>query len=484
MLQYNFVIAWKKLAAAAMSGHLPLLHRGNDVRKDLRMKNFHRRLAALLSAVLLATVLPTGALAEEPEEVPQANAEPVCTCTIHCTEETRNAECAACGADGAAPEACAAANAADTQTEETVPVQEDTIVQRSVQDDVAYVDETGAIQTQDSVTEVTAEDTTWESGWYVAQGDVIIDHRVAVNGTVVLILADDCTLTVNGGINVSTGNSFTVYAQEAGTGLLTATGGSKQAGIGGAEQRGGGTITIHGGNITAQGGSTGAGIGGGSKGSGGTIAIHGGKVTAQGGYSGAGIGGGWTAGGGTIRIAGGIVQASSDSDSTAAIGDGAYYDGTGTSITITGGIVTASGRYGIGRGNTSEPYPSAYQGNFSMTGNAVIFTKGITDTSEQDQWNGIVFFSTSGQVYGDSVTVDTDFTIPEGYTLTVPTDGTLCVGDGVTITNDGSIENYGTIQSQGDGTIANRPVDHRMVLEVLNPDGQDAGEQLVFGQTC
>ena len=56
------------------------------------------------------------------------------------------------------------------------------------------------------------------------------------------------------------------------------------------------------------------------------------------------------------------------------------------------------------------------------------------------------------------------------------------MGDGVTITNDGSIENYGTIQSQGDGTIANRPVNHRMVLEVLNPDGQDAGEQLVFGQ--
>ena len=92
------------------------------------MKNFHRRLAAsLLSAVLLTTALPTGALAEEPEEVPQSNAEPVCT-WIPCTEETRNAECAACGADGAAPEACAAANAADTQTEETVPVQEDPIV--------------------------------------------------------------------------------------------------------------------------------------------------------------------------------------------------------------------------------------------------------------------------------------------------------------------------------------------------------------------
>ena len=46
------------------------------------MKNFHRRLAtSLLSVVLLTTALPTGALAEEPEEVPQSNAEPVCTCT-------------------------------------------------------------------------------------------------------------------------------------------------------------------------------------------------------------------------------------------------------------------------------------------------------------------------------------------------------------------------------------------------------------------
>lgn len=183
------------------------------------MKNFHRRLAALLSAVLLATVLPTGALARSRRRFrkPMRSRSAPVRSIVQKRPETQNARPA--GADGAAPEACAAANAADTQTEETVPVQEDTIVQRSVQDDVAYVDETGAIQTQDSVTEVTAEDTTWESGWYVAQGDVIIDHRVAVNGTVVLILADDCTLTVNGGINVSTGNSFTVYAQEAGTGF-------------------------------------------------------------------------------------------------------------------------------------------------------------------------------------------------------------------------------------------------------------------------
>jgi hypothetical protein len=72
-----------------------------------------------------------------------------------------------------------AANAADTQTEEAAPVQEGDIAQRSVQDDVAFVDE-AELSKQDSVTEVTRR-TPPGSGWYVAQGDVIIDHRVAVD---------------------------------------------------------------------------------------------------------------------------------------------------------------------------------------------------------------------------------------------------------------------------------------------------------------
>ena len=41
------------------------------------------------------------------------------------------------------------------------------------------------------------------------QGEVDINSRVNVSGTVNLILADGCNLKINGGINVSSGNSLT-----------------------------------------------------------------------------------------------------------------------------------------------------------------------------------------------------------------------------------------------------------------------------------
>ena len=64
-----------------------------------------------------------------------------------------------------------------------------------------------------SATEVTTNTTTWNSGWYVAQGEVTISSRVTVNGDVRLILADGCTLTVNGGIRVASGDRLTIYGQ-------------------------------------------------------------------------------------------------------------------------------------------------------------------------------------------------------------------------------------------------------------------------------
>lgn len=45
--------------------------------------------------------------------------------------------------------------------------------------------------------------TTWTTGWYVVNGNnVTLNDRVTVSGNVHLILADGCTLTVNGGIQV------------------------------------------------------------------------------------------------------------------------------------------------------------------------------------------------------------------------------------------------------------------------------------------
>ena len=222
------------------------------------------------------------------------------------------------------------------------------------ENNVSYLDENGNEQTAYNVTVVDGSTTAWSDGWYVVNRNVTIDELVTVTGNVHLILADGTTLTVDNGINVAEGKSFSVYAQsddEAKMGTLTATGGQDAAGIGGGKGGSGGTITIHGGNVTATGGDFAAGIGGGGwKGSGGTITIHGGKVTATGGSYAAGIGGGYSGSGGTVTIHGGSVTATGGG-SGAGIGSGK--DGSGGTITIHSGNVTATGGHdaaGIGGG--------------------------------------------------------------------------------------------------------------------------------------
>lgn len=485
MVQYSFVIIWKKNTAAVMPGHL-LLDRANKIRKDSCMKNFHSRLAAaILSAALLVTVLPAGVLAEEPEQLPAANAAPDCTCTVSCTEEAKNEECAVCGADGAALEACAA-NAADMQTEEDALAQEDEIALLDVQDGVAYVDETGADQTHDGVTAVTAEDTAWESGWYIAQGEITIDNRVAVNGTVVLILEDDCDLTVNGGIDVSAGNSFTVYGQEGGSGSLTAAGStynsnSGDAGIGGnTDAVDFGDITLAAtGTIEATGGYRAAGIGGGGKVNNqvlttGDITICSGVVKANGGAFAAGIGNGADGIGnsGAIRISGGTVTA----DGSAAIGAG--YNGYAGDIEISGGTIFANGNGVIG---ADAQWRGGMDGRFTTgeNGHAVIFADSIQDQDQKADWSGVIFQGKAGQVYGTSVAPAEDFTIGSGYTLTIPWDATLHIQDSITATNNGTIENCGTIS----GTVAGNAANTRLALEILDENGMDLEGKISFGQT-
>ena len=85
-------------------------------------------------------------------------------------------------------------------------------------------DENGDSQTlTDNWTAVTADLLTWTKGWYVATGEVTIGSRVTVTGDVKLILADGASLTVNGGISVEKGNSFTIYAQSTGDAMGTLT---------------------------------------------------------------------------------------------------------------------------------------------------------------------------------------------------------------------------------------------------------------------
>ena len=290
--------------------------------------------------------------------------------------------------------------------------------------------------------------TTWtgsdpDGGWYVVQGEVDINSRVNVSGTVNLILADGCNLKINGGINVSSGNSLTIYGQDEGTGALTATGADSQAGIGGGESQSGGAITINGGSITANSNGYGAGIGGGSGSGGGTITINGGTVDANGGDNAAGIGGGEGKTGGNITISGGTV-------------------------TATGG----SNGAGIGGDNGGD------NGTFSTgeDGHAVIFASSISDNTPDD-WSGVIFQGSTGQVYGTSATPTEDFEIHDGYILTIPEGTTLDVSK-VTVANNGVINCNGTIS----GTISGDVRYPSSVTVSLTQGGQSV-ESVSYGST-
>ena len=197
-----------------------------------------------------------------------------------------------------------------------------------------------------SYTVVASDSTSWSSGWYVVNETLTISSRITVNGTVNLILCDGASLTVNGGVNVASDNSLTIYGQTEDTGTLTIASMDLEvevpdpdddeetitewpyeylAGIGGGNSGAGGTITINGGTINTTGGDSAAGIGGGYGGAGGTTTINGGTVNATGGDSGAGIGGGSGGAGGTITL-----SYTSDTDSITA----SSYNGT---VTISDG---------------------------------------------------------------------------------------------------------------------------------------------------
>ena len=313
---------------------------------------------------------------------------------------------------------------------------------------------------------VTSEDTQWGASdaesWYVARGTVTIDNRVTVKGTVHLILADNCNLTINGGINVTNGgygsrpnenNQFSIYAQSDGNqmGCLTIpkpSSSNADAGIGGDSLCWSGKITINGGNISSESYSSGAGIGGG-RGYYGDVTINGGKVTAASSF-GAGIGHGSSAPGGRggVVINGGAVTASSENGA----GIGGVSGGSGK-VTIKGGVITATSVNEVGIGGCDG------DGTVTITGSPVIFASSISDQSgkENHTWGGIIFEGDSGKVYGTLATVDADFTIPSGKILAVAKGETISIAENRTLTNEGTIYNSGTFTGAvtNNGTIHN-----------------------------
>lgn len=366
---------------------------------------------------------------------------------------------------------------------------------------------TEQVKTIDTYTTITSNTIQWNNGWYVAQGEVTIGtddnpQRVTVTGDVHLILTDGCTLTVNGGIQVEKGNSLTIYGQSEQTGTMGrliasiteedasiyhAVIGGNGSDTGGNE---GGAVTIHGGFVSATatvidfsqsdpdtsqgnnngsfaGDSYGAAIGGGGSetgtgGDGGTITIFGGTVEVQS-VSGAGIGGG-----------SGQVTVDPDAQTPPSL---TPYSSDGGTVTISGGTVEAVSTEGVGIGSGGMPFyqsesPAVDQyihcvsgeaGTFATgtDGNAMLFATGriahIEDDDDTSAWQGVIFLGSEGQLYGTSVTLSEDVTIPSGNTLEIGQGQTLSVGRGVTMTidNENCLTGAGTLGAGGSYEILN-----------------------------
>lgn len=472
----------------------------------MKAKNVFKRIGAMvLCFTLIASTFPAGVLAADDAAREQnVTNGSLCTCTDSCTTESMNQECPVCGAAEATPENCALHGKADSTLEETEASNDDenpvltqnnepaslTATNDGIQplaNGISYIDASGSTQTCANATEVNANSTTWNAGWYVVNSDVTINARVTISGAVHLILVDGYTLTASNGINVSgSSNSLTIYGQQNGTGTLKAHTSAINAAIGGNDDQECGSITINGGTINAETGDSSAVIGSGWRGKGGNITINGGTITAKS-YRerGTGIGSGPCAVDDDesipdtmkITINGGNIEAIGSSYCP---GIGGGQNREGCFIEINGGTITATGgnnASGIGTGSAGQTKTRITGGIVTATGGGsgygiggtfvliskkdggargVVFASKIEDTSGRDSnWEGIVFEGTEGRVYGNAR--PNDLTIPEGYTLTLPTGYTygLHNDSSFTMTNNGtliinsSVYNYGSMINNG-----------------------------------
>ena len=188
---------------------------------------------------------------------------------------------------------------------------------------VSYIGQDGDTDSVDDYVLIDEDTCLWESGTYVAAGDVTLSGFVTVSGTVDLILSDGARLTASGdegeaAVFVPEESTLNIYGQSGSSGKLTAIGGGYAAGIGGCDletfpelTNGCGTVNVYGGRVTAVGCSGGAGIGGGWGGDAESISIFGGIVNAEcDGYFGSAIGAGEEGThGAEVLLAGGYTYA-------------------------------------------------------------------------------------------------------------------------------------------------------------------------------
>ena len=360
---------------------------------------------------------------------------------------------------------------------------------------------------------VTSETTEWTDGnTYNVTGDVTIDTRITVSGTVTLNLGAGATLTASKGIEVSEGNSLTIEgdgtlnatgdsytkyysnvswshncgragigAENVGTiiinsGNINATGGAGNgddthgaAGIGGSyNNTTGGSITIKGGVVNATGTEGGAGIGGGDANGGGlpgSIKILGGQVTANCGYGASGIGKGWSAGAGQATLTLGwtkmtdFIHASSIgsgndfSSITFVEGKKFAYEGTETVVTASNIVEKDDNGKKIVPLITMTDLSNAVIGNvntnYTYSGSEISITPAVS--LDNNVLTGGEDYTVSYTKGGNSVTAVQE---PGVYTLTVTGAGSLFHGSKSFVFSVQGSVNY---QAYENGTLTDKP---------------------------
>lgn len=309
----------------------------------------------------------------------------------------------------------------------------------------AVIDGSDRTLGDDEAAKVTNEDGSVEY-WYVVEGNVSTEDRVDSWNDVHIILKDNSSITINGGLIMNDENSdLSIYAQSNGDQMGSMTQVS---------------IDFIGKNY---------GIGTGAPistywmgyGTGGNITIHGGKISSTPTpYShSAAIGAGWSSSCKDITIHDGYITASGGTQFGAGIGAGTL-NGKCGDITITGGTVFATGGTGTnwdeGGAGIGHVPGSSSSGVFSTgsNGDAVIFAfahrdkAAISDQSQKDNWHGVIFENNTGHVYGLEE-MPRSFTIPEGKTLIIDEEQTVTIPKDIEIEVNGAIEVRGTLVNEG-----------------------------------
>ena len=353
-----------------------------------------RLLSVLLLLCMLLTLLPTAAFAEEAHEHVYEEAF-ACICTVECTEENRNADCPACGAEDARPEDCALYTGqmeAPALEEEEMPEEADASVDADGQHVHCFCGGSVLAGNHTSHSDVTYQPwsgtgsityTNNTAYVYLTENATLSGH-LTVDGKTLYLCLNGKTLASNGTAKIQVKNGGRLVLCDC-QGGGTFKGATQSVWGGACIYLYTSTLDMFGGKLTG-GKVTGK---GGGKGGGGAIALddqqcifnmYGGEISGNNGnnYGGA-IFRKFNANmpnttGGAFNMYGGTIK-----DNTAKNG-GAFFSTTGGTINMTGGTIS---------GNTATM-------NSNDAGGGAIYMRG----------NGKIDISGSAQITGNSSSLD------------------------------------------------------------------------------